>query len=167
MQQKDIKFFHVFESYWLPKVRNSIYTACFSDYSGYSKKLTDDLDEVWITAGRLCNIFCYINAANLCCNMRHVCNTTQNAIFHRPSNTAAAIRALYCSHLQLTSKTNLVIWINYKDIFACYCRVIESINYWNYGLPVNRQSLRAGCHKRFKVNKENAWHFLPLHFAFI
>lgn len=167
MQQKALKFFHVFELHWLTTVWNSVHTACISNYSGYSKKLTDDFDAVRIRAGRLCNIFCYISAPNLCCNMRHVSNTMQNTIFHRPSNTAAVINGLYCSHLQLTSKTNLVIWINYKDIFAWYCRVIESINYGNYGLPVNRQSLRAGCHKRFQVYKENACHFLPLQFAYI
>jgi hypothetical protein len=56
------------------------------------------MDEVWIRAGLLCNIFCYISSPNLCCNMHHVSNTTQNAIFHRPSNTAAVINAFYCFH---------------------------------------------------------------------
>jgi hypothetical protein len=70
--------------------------------------------------------------------MRHVSRTVQNTIYHRPSNTAAVINSFYCFYLQLTSKKNPVIRINYKDIFARYYTVILRINYRNYGLPVNR-----------------------------
>lgn len=96
--------------------------------------------------------FCVTLAANLCFNGHSVSMTTQNTIFYTPSNPTAVINAFHCFSLHLTNKEILVIRIHFKDNFVWHCTVISSKSCWNYGLPVNRQSL-PHYHKRFKVSK--------------